>query len=55
MLGKDKVHILVQLIQALDEAVDKMDGARRSKNSDDFEKFKKLAEDFQSKIGETLV
>lgn len=54
MLTKDKVQILAQLIQALDDAVKQMEQFRSSKDTAQFEKYKKTAKEFQEKIGEIL-
>ena len=54
MLAKDKVQILSQLIQALDDSVKNMEQFKTSKDVAQFEKYKLLAKDFQSKIEEIL-
>ncbi len=54
MLTKDKVQLLAQLIQALDDAVTQMDQYKSSKDSPLFEKAKNTAKGFQAKIGELL-
>lgn len=54
MLTKDKVQLLAQLIQALDDAVVQLERARNSRDAAQFDKYKKIAHDFQLKVGELL-
>lgn len=54
MFTKEKVHILAQLIQALDDAVNEMEKNKLSYDVAQFEKYKKIALEFQLKINELL-
>ncbi len=54
MLTKDKVQLLAQIIQALDDAVNHLESSKNSRDSAQFEKYKKITNDFQLKIDELL-
>ncbi len=54
MLTKDKVQLLAQLIQALDDATVQLERARNSRDQMQFDKYKKMVHDFQLKIAELL-